>query len=587
MTPEGLTLVAHRQWLQNTGSFSGDSPLRAQCRSSTCFPNSTNCCKFSEICVTFVSIVNNMYRNIFIKSLLCALLVMAAVSCNPHKHYIIGVSQCSEDSWRGKLQSELEMASYFYDGVELRFASAHDNSEVQEHQVDSLVAGGVDMLIVSPNQKDQLSAALERAFDKGIPVVLFDRKTDSDKYTAFMGADNHRIGGMLGHFAAQELSERGYVVEICGLEGSSPAMERHNGFVDAMNDYPSIRIVCSLHGDWTRDSGYRVMSEFLRDYDGPVDCIMGGNDRMAAGALEALRQMRPDAHPIVLGVDALPGRGGGMQLVRDSLLTASAIYPTHGDELLQLALTILDGKSFNKENELKSSIVTAANANILLLQNEELERNSANIKKMSARVDYIKAVISTQQMALYTCAILILLSLIFIAVIVRANRQKQNLMLVLAQQKELAESQRDELELERDRLIEAQLALVESGKSAGTETGADVLSGNEESFRKENEFMQKFNTVVNDHMDDADFGVEQIGQVLGYSRVQLYRKVKAMTGKSPVELLRSYRLEYARKLLNDASLSVSEVAYRVGFSSPGYFSKCFREEFGTLPSENK
>lgn len=511
-------------------------------------------------------------------------LLILLASCTPQRQYNIGVSQCSEDSWRGKLTSELEMSTYFYEGVNLTFTSAHDDSELQERQVDSLVAAGIDLLIISPNQQRQLSKAIDNAFDKGIPVVLFDRKTGSDKYTSFMGADNYEIGFMLGEYAVQHLGGKGAIVEICGLKDSSPAEERHNGFRDAVNRHDGARVVASAYGDWTKESGMRAMEEILGSYDGPVDCIMGGNDRMAAGALEALKMRRPGCDPLMLGVDALPGADGGMCMVRDSILDASAIYPTHGDELLQLALNILDGKSCYKEYKLASSIVTAANANILLLQNEELERRSANLRNLSAKVDVITGTISIQKTLISVCVIFIVMSLVFIVVITHANRQKHRLAVKLAEQKEMAERRRDELELERDRLVEAQLALASNGVSAASDSGADVLSGNEEGFRKESEFMQKFNSVVNENMSDADFGVEQIGQELGYSRVQLYRKVKALTGKSPVELLRSYRLGYAKTLLNDASLSVSEVAYRVGFSSPSYFSKCYKDEFGTSPS---
>lgn len=520
----------------------------------------------------------------FLTAIVLAALVLCA-SCSQPRKYKIGVSQCSEDSWRGKLRAELEMSTYFYEGVELFFTSAHDDSELQERQVDSLVAAGVDLIIVSPNQQKQLSKSVEKAFDKGIPVILFDRKTSSDKYTSFMGADNYEIGYMLGEYAIQMLKGRGAIVEICGLKDSSPAEERHNGFCKAIDMCSGVRIAESAYGEWTKESGRRAMTAILNRYSGPVDCIMGGNDRMAAGALEVLKERRPDCKPLILGVDALTEPGGGMRMVRDSVLSASAIYPTHGDELLQLALNILDGKACYKEYTMASSLVTASNANILLLQNEELERRSANLRKLSAKVDDISAVISTQKTLMTIGVIFLTVCLILIAFIFHAERQKNRLALSLAEQKEMAERRRDELELERDRLVEAQLALMSGGGSASI-ADAEVLSGNEESFRKENEFMQKFNSAVMENMSDADFGVEQIGQQLGYSRVQLYRKVKAMTGKTPVELLRSCRLTYAKQLLNDASLSVSEVAYRVGFSSSSYFSKCYKEEFGTSPSDN-
>lgn len=511
--------------------------------------------------------------------LILAVLVLA--SCGKQgKHYVIGVSQCSEDAWRGKLKSELEMANYFHDGIELRFVCAHDDSQLQERQVDSLVAQGIDLLIISPNQQTKLLPSIERAFDRGIPVVLFDRKIDSEKYTTFMGVDNSEIGKLLGQYAGENLREGAKIIEIQGLEDSSPANERHNGFVSAIKDYPQLEIVGEGHGDWTRESGRRAMERILSAYDGPVDCIMGGNDRMAAGALEALRVRYPNARPMVLGVDALPGKGEGIQMVRDSILTASAIYPTHGDELLTLAVSILNSRSCLKEYMMPSSLVTSGNARILLHQIEELERSNESIRQAKRQIDKIRITMNNQQMLLISVIVILLISFISIIIIAREYRKNRKLSLILAEQKEIAEAQRDELELERDRLIEAQLAIKDSNEVN------EILSGREEIFRAENEFMQRFKNVLKDNLSNEKFGVEEIGAALGYSRVQLYRKVKAMTGKSPVEFIRSTRLAYAKFMLNDSSLSVSEVAYRVGFSSPSYFSKCFKEEFGSLPSNN-
>ncbi|MBP9998882.1 MAG: substrate-binding domain-containing protein [Bacteroidales bacterium] len=509
------------------------------------------------------------------------LAILALASCGKQgEHFVIGVSQCSEDAWRGKLKSELEMANFFHDGIELRFVSAHDDSQLQEKQVDSLVAQGIDLLIISPNQQTQLLPSIERAFDSGIPVILFDRKIASEKYTSFMGVDNFEIGKLLGQYAGENLAKGSKLIEIKGLEDSSPANERHNGFISAIRSYPQIQIVGEAHGDWTRESGYKAMESILSAYDGPVDCIMGGNDRMAEGALEALRRHRPDARPMVLGVDALPGKGEGIQLVRDSILTASAIYPTHGDELLDLAVSILNSRSCLKEYIMPTSLVTSGNARILLLQNEELERSNKSIRQAKKQIENIRIAMNNQQMLLLSVVAILLISLISIIIIAREYRKNKRLSQILAEQKEIAEAQRDELELERDRLIEAQLANRESNEVN------EILSGREEIFRAENEFMQRFKNVLKDNLSNEEFGVEQIGAELGYSRVQLYRKVKAMTGKSPVEFIRSTRLAYAKLMLSDSSLSVSEVAYRVGFSSPSYFSKCFKEEFGSLPSNN-
>ena len=97
--------------------------------------------------------------------------------------------------------------------------------------------------------------------------------------------------------------------------------------------------------------------------------------------------------------------------------------------------------------------------------------------------------------------------------------------------------------------------------------------------------MLKFRDFVERNMTDSDLSVETIGAELGLSRVQLYRKVKALTGQSPVELLRKSRLQRGRQLLETTDKTVAEVAYEVGFSAPSYFTKCFKDEFGVSPSD--
>ena len=98
-------------------------------------------------------------------------------------------------------------------------------------------------------------------------------------------------------------------------------------------------------------------------------------------------------------------------------------------------------------------------------------------------------------------------------------------------------------------------------------------------------FLTRFKAILEQHLTDSDLSVEDLGTEVGLSRVQLYRKVKALTGRSPVELLRTARLQRARQMLLTTDKNISEIAYEVGFSAPSYFTKCFRDEFGISPSE--
>ena len=150
----------------------------------------------------------------FLKAKLLFGLVLLLTACTGSRpKYVIGVSQCSEDIWRNKLNNELKIGTYFHDDVELRFASADDSDEKQIEQIRQFVSDGIDLLIVAPNQVATVSPAIDEVFDKGIPVIVFDRKTNSQKYTAYIGADNFEMGHLMGEYIASKLKGRGRVLD--------------------------------------------------------------------------------------------------------------------------------------------------------------------------------------------------------------------------------------------------------------------------------------------------------------------------------------------------------------------------------------
>ena len=178
--------------------------------------------------------------------LLMLLATMLLCGCGlKQKKMLIGVSQCSEDIWRNKLNEELRIGNYFNDNIELAFASANDDDQTQIAQIDSFIARGIDLLIVSPNQIATISPAIDRAYDRGIPVIMFDRKTNSKKFTAYIGADNSLMGKEIGEYIATSLKGHGTVIEIKGLRGSSPSIDRSKGFAEAMSSNPGIEVAAS------------------------------------------------------------------------------------------------------------------------------------------------------------------------------------------------------------------------------------------------------------------------------------------------------------------------------------------------------
>lgn len=341
--------------------------------------------------------------------LISAVLLLAGCS-GGKKSLVIGVSQCSDDIWRSKLNAELALAARV-DGVTLRLSSADDDSQKQMAQIRRFVADGVDLLIVSPNQSHTITPAVEEAFDAGIPVILFDRKIDSDKYTAFIGADNVEIGRIMGHYMADFLDKKGRVVEIPGLEGSSPADDRHKGFAEALQQYPGISLVTAPYGGWLREGGYNAMEEVLARGVRP-DAVFGQNDRMALGAREALGA--PD-DVAFFGVDALPD--AGLQEVIDGVLTASYLYPTRGDLVMELAMNILSGVPYQRENLLESALVDSRNARIFQLQEAEVATQRANVENINARLDTFLMQYNTQRLIMW---LVIGFSVLLIAIAVQA-----------------------------------------------------------------------------------------------------------------------------------------------------------------------
>lgn len=737
-------------------------------------------------------------RNI---TFILALLTLCACQSN-QKKYAVGVSQCSDDIWRDKQNQELITAAFFHDDIELRFANAKDNSEQQIQQIDSLVESGIDLLIVAPNQMSEVTPAIDRAYDKGIPVIVFERKTNSHKYTAYVGADNYQMGHTMGEYVCQRLGGQGKVMVVTGLKGSSPAIDRHNGFRDAVKRHEGIDIVATLQGDWTKETAYAMVKEWLKTHpQEQIDMVFGMNDRTAMGARQAFEEQNREL-PLFCGVDGLPGDNGGIAQVRDSLLDATFIYPTSGEKLLEVADDILHGRKFEKETALSSAIVTSNKADVLLMESEEVVRESKNLQRLHEKASEYLERMSSQRIFIILAVAVILLLLLLISITYFYQVQKARmaeerrgmererldfytrvshelrtpLTLIEGPLEELAtgtdinnaqpesrrlfeilrknthnltaiinkmldvqvgkdiwsdtedpqrqmteitttsnttdEEQRQDGDIEQTTvliiddnadlrqylrtILQAHYTVIEAANGEeglkvareqipdiivsdvmmpvmngleccqhlktdiltshvpvilltaralnkhqieGYRCGADayltkpfakevllaridnLLTGRQylrnlwDSQQKESEsavtevqqqrkdadytapmpapssdnkddndpFMDKLKEVIERHINETDLSVEDISTEMQLSRVQLYRKVKALTGTSPVDLIRKARLAKAHKMLTETTLSISEIAYQTGFTSPSYFNKCFRDEYGTTP----
>lgn len=360
-----------------------------------------------------------------------AIIVLLTGCAQQPRKYVIGVSQCSEDTWRDKLNDELKMGEYLNDSLIVKLASSNDDNMLQNKQVNQFIDEGVDLLIVSPNQLSAISKAVERAYDKGIPVILYDRKTNSDKYTAFIGCDNYTIGKSMGTFIAQQLQGKGRIVEIRGLEGSSPALERHRGFMDAIKPYPGLQVVASEEGNWKEEGGIQAMKRILKQTQ-DFDYVFAHNDCLARGAYVAARQMKVKRNYKYTGVDGMATEGGGLELVRDGIFEASYLYPTKGDEVIALAMKILKHQPYERDNYLSTSIITQANAALTLMEARDAERQTHNLKTLHKQVNQYLSDYNSQKVMLIGLCLFLFVCLAAAALIFRGYLIKVKLNETLA-----------------------------------------------------------------------------------------------------------------------------------------------------------
>ena len=384
--------------------------------------------------------------------ILFCLLGMAACRQDAPR-FRIGVAQCSDDSWRHKMNDEILREAMFYDGVSVEIRSAGDDNRRQAEDIHYFIDKGVDLLIISANEAAPMTPIVEEVYQKGIPVVLVDRKILSDKYTAYIGADNYEIGRAVGNYIASSLKGKGNVVELTGLGGSTPAMERHQGFMAAISNFPDVKLIDKADAAWERGPAEVAMDSMLRR-NPKIDAVYAHNDRIAPGAYQAAKKVGREKEMMFVGIDALPGKGNGLELVLDSVLDATFIYPTNGDKVLQLAMNILEKKPYPRETVMNTAVVDRTNAHVMQLQTTHISELDQKIETLNGRIGGYLSRVATQQVVMYGGLVILLLVAGLLLVVYKSLRSKNRLNKELSEQKRQLEEQRDILEEQRDKLEE-------------------------------------------------------------------------------------------------------------------------------------
>ncbi|MDE7369835.1 MAG: substrate-binding domain-containing protein, partial [Muribaculaceae bacterium] len=363
----------------------------------------------------------------------------------------IGVSQCSDDDWRQKMNDEIRREAMCHDNVVVEIRSADDSNEKQISDIQYFADNGFDIIIAAPNAAKAITPVIDKVYSRGIPVIIFDRSIESNSFTAFQGADNVGLGHAAARYANSVRGSDARVIELCGLEGSTPAIGRNVGFRNYADSTGTVKVLARAFANWNYNDAAIAVDSLLDLYP-DANTIYAHNDRMAIAAADVARKKGRDL--TVIGIDGAPEIG--IKAVIDSVIDATFIYPSEGERLIETALKILNHQPFDTIVRLPlTSAVDLTNADILLAQNNAMQNEFNKIKVLKARVDSYLSVKSTQETLLYAVVVILILLFGFVFLLLRFFWQSKLNRQILIENNRLLEEQRDSLETHNRELNEA------------------------------------------------------------------------------------------------------------------------------------
>lgn len=427
---------------------------------------------------------------------------------------------------------------------------------------------GADLLIVGTGDPMYVREALDYVAAKGVPVVINSHNPQVDEYTAYVGTDNYAAGLMMGQYLAEHAKQAGRTakhplraIEVVGVMGTPAVDERYNGLREYLEGHKEVDITAVAQADWKYEKA-RYLTDSLLQVLPDIDIIVAQSDIMAFGAYEAGKARFPEKDFHILGVDALSGKGSGVEAILEGKIEASITNVSRGDLMVQTACDILHGKPFVRDMFLQPVLVDQSSKRLMMRMSEELNNESKVIQTLQLRMDNLWGEADTLKNTNAVLIFCLLLLILLTGVVIFLCRYRLRIHQERAQNAIVLERQQRQLDK-----ISAELCQVKA-----TQT-------------QDEKFINNLQEFINKHLSDPELSIEMLSAELGLSRAQLFRKVKAKLGVSPVDLIRQIRMQKAQQMFRRTDLSVSEVAYSVGFSSSSYFSKCYKDYFGVAPKQ--
>lgn len=378
----------------------------------------------------------------------------------PARKFRIGFSQCCDDPWRDAMQREMYRELAFHPEVEFEIRVAYNSSEQQIAQIRELVRKGIDILIVSPNESRPLTPVIEEVYKSGVRVILIDRKTESEQYTAYIGADNYEIGQTAANYMAGQFDGKGKIIELQLGMTITPARDRSRGFRDALTQFPALEAVAHLEMKAGMEELKTGFLSLLQAHP-EATIIFAHTDFLAESAFNWAQEAGRDSGLFFVGIDGIPGIGKGIQAVEDGILNASLLYPTGGAEAIRLALSILNNLPFDKKNILQTIVITPANARILHLQMKKEESLQRSIEEQMARLEDLNSIYRNQRLYILVLVVSLVLAIVLGGILLKLLRAKELMNKSLEQKnREVLEHQQQIVEMS-DALQQATQAKVD------------------------------------------------------------------------------------------------------------------------------
>lgn len=361
------------------------------------------------------------------------------------KKFRIGFSQCTLDTWRQTMEQEMKRELSFHPEIELIKRDANLSSARQVAQIRELVDQKIDLLIVSPNEAAPLTSVIDEVYASGLPVIVLDRSTISKNYTAFIGANNYKVGINAGVYCNFILKGKGEVLEINGMPaGSSADIGRHDGFMQVISQYPGIIYKPRFIADVSNHAWNKDFTAVLKA-NPDLDLVYAHDDRMALDVYKLCKNLGLEKRIKIIGVDGLPGENGGIDLVSRGITQATILYPTGGKEAIQTAINILEKRPYKKENELASTIIDSTNVSIMKLQNDKLMALQSDIDRSEQKINDQRIISENQANIIYTISLSLAMSIILGSVLLFYLNENKKINKTLASQNAEILNQRNQL----------------------------------------------------------------------------------------------------------------------------------------------